>query len=367
MGVTFLKHGSRPSFARLSATLGLARRGLLLTVTVLAVVGVMLAAGWRWVNASSGPQLYADHCVECHGPKGGRIPAAPLDSPTFMAGLGEASVYRTIAEGKGTMPAWGKSRGGPLGDDQIRNLVTYLLSPQRAGPGRDIYQAQCASCHGDQGNRIPAAMLNDRRVLDQKTDQQLTTAIAEGKGAMAGLGQAKGGPLSDQDVAAVVTYMRPLAGSLDPGARGSSDSFSAASSGASGSSSSGGSAAAKAPADPTQQLFSQNCSGCHANLSLNGADPTAVAKNITDGIAAKGMPAFGGRLSSGDITALAQLLVSGKASGGSGGNPFAGIVRHADGWITKHPPYVKENGTQLCARCHQPTFCVNCHTAGRVK
>jgi hypothetical protein len=93
-----------------------------------------------------------------------------------------------------------------------------------------------------------------------------------------------------------------------------------------------------------------------------------MQRAIVEGIPAKGMPAFGDRLGKEDVTVLVQLITSDKPAGPStGANPYAGVVRHPDGWIGRHFTVVKESGTQLCSRCHQPSYCVNCHTAGRVK
>lgn len=375
MGVAALGMGSQLERVRaVGRSLPLRRAHFLVLVVAVVAAGLGMA-GARVVGAGSGPELYARNCAECHGPRGGRIPAAPLDSPAFMSRLGEVSLYKTIAEGKGTMPASGRDRGGPLGDAEIQTLVGYLLSPERAGPGRELYQRECASCHGDKGNRIPAALLNSRQLLDRKTDRELAQAIAEGKGAMPALGDTRGGPLSQQDTAAVVSFMRTLAGSPDPGPRppGAAPAPAAAPAAAAPRAASSD-AGPQGGGDKAQELFKTNCAACHPSLSVAKPDPAQVQKAIADGIASKGMPAFGGRLSKDDVELLAQFVASGKAGSGGGGggggapaNPFSGLVRHVDGWILKHPAVVKESGTQLCSKCHQPSYCVTCHTGGRVK
>ena len=86
------------------------------------------------------------------------------------------------------------------------------------------------------------------------------------------------------------------------------------------------------------------------------------------------MPAFRNRLAQDEIEALAQFVAAGTSASGTttggtaaGSNPYTGILRHVDGWITRHPIVVKDKGTQLCSRCHQPNFCVTCHTGGRIR
>src|SRR5262245_54634247 len=207
--------GSAPTGGRR----GLDKPTLLLMIAVLALVGVATAMTYRWVAGPSGADLYAQQCAGCHGPVGGRIPAAPLDSPAFLTRRGPASLYDTIAAGKGTMAALGKEHGGPLSDAEIKTLVAFLLSTERAGPGHTVFQTQCASCHGEQGSRIPAALLNSRQVLDRKSDEELAQAITLGKGAMPAFGAARGGPLREDEVAAVVDYLRLLAGSTAPETR----------------------------------------------------------------------------------------------------------------------------------------------------
>lgn len=358
--------GSEPAGSRR----GLVKPALLLVIAILVLVGVASTFTYRWVVGASGADLYAQQCAGCHGAQGGRIPAAPLDSPTFLTRRGAANLYNTIAAGKGTMPALDKEHGGSLSDAEIKTLVAYLLSAERAGPGRTIYQTHCASCHGEQGSRIPAALLNSRQVLDRKTDDDLAQAISQGKGAMPAFGAVRGGPLREDEIAAVVDYLRLLAGSTAPEARSVATGPAAAPRPNTGT----GATASQAAPDHARELFSQNCAGCHASLALPQMPAAQAVSTISDGIAGKGMPAFRGRLAQEDIDALAQLVAagtptSGASAGGSaaGSNPYVGILRHVDGWIASHPTVVKDSGTQLCSRCHQPSFCVTCHTGGRIR
>ncbi len=68
-------------------------------------------------------------CASCHGPtgKGGARPGykvapADLTSPELHQRLGEAGLKRTIVEGKGQMPPFGKM----LTDEQLADLLLYL-------------------------------------------------------------------------------------------------------------------------------------------------------------------------------------------------------------------------------------------------
>src|SRR5919201_2235034 len=164
-----------------------------------------------------GHGLFQSECVTCHGDKGDRIPVAPLNSPEFLDSRGDATLAAVISEGKGVMPAWGKARGGPLSDDQVRAVIAYLSSAaDRASPitlasaGQAIFKDQCTTCHGDNGDRVPVAPLNVKAFLDSRSDAQLADVIARGTGVMPPFGKRPGVAtgLSDQQVKSVVAYLR---------------------------------------------------------------------------------------------------------------------------------------------------------------
>src|SRR5918911_57119 len=149
-----------------------------------------------------GRGLFQSECVTCHGDKGDRIPVAPLNSRDFLDSRGDVTLAAVISEGKGVMPAWGTTRGGPLSDDQIRAVIAYLSSAaDRTSPivlastGQSIYQAECATCH---------------------SDTQLIDVVAHGTGVMPPFGKRPGvaAGLSDDQVKAVVAYLRS---SIDAG------------------------------------------------------------------------------------------------------------------------------------------------------
>jgi mono/diheme cytochrome c family protein len=80
----------------------------------------------------TGQALFAADCAMCHEHhkmKGTFIAAAPED----MAGLPARSLRRTIAQGReGTsMPAFHKSRGGPLSDPEIASLVKFIKESRK--------------------------------------------------------------------------------------------------------------------------------------------------------------------------------------------------------------------------------------------
>jgi mono/diheme cytochrome c family protein len=211
----------------------------ILFVALLTVLLLASAARAQGGDPARGAALYAENCVVCHGPDGqGRVGAA-LAKP-FASVQPEALVRQTIARGVpgSVMPAWGKGYGGPLTDNQIEDLVAFVLSlggeraprlptptpfpvtpiPTVAGlagdPGRGarIYAENCVVCHGPDGQgRIGAALAKDFPAI--QPNAYIREVISRGiRGSkMPAWLQANGGPLSAQDVEDVTAFVRTLA------------------------------------------------------------------------------------------------------------------------------------------------------------
>ncbi len=113
-------------------------------------------------SARRGRVIYQQNCAPCHGELGlGNGPgAADLQFPPTQ--FADAAVARqaTLAQWfdvakngrmERMMPPWGNQ----LSDDEIWDAVTYAwtlhLDPGELDLGKEVYQANCARCHGDQG------------------------------------------------------------------------------------------------------------------------------------------------------------------------------------------------------------------------
>lgn len=73
--------------------------------------------------------------------------------------------------------------------------------------GKNLYQAQCAICHGSEGRAtMPGAPSFDRGEQMLRADMALLTLIRSGKNAM----PAFQGRLSDRDIMDVIAYIRTL-------------------------------------------------------------------------------------------------------------------------------------------------------------
>ena len=107
-----------------------------------------------------GADLFETNCSGCHGIKGEGIPglAPGLNDPQFFTNrldevgwegtledyiMSTVSTGRTVSTrpdlyvggGKPAMPAWSQQFGGPLREDQVRNLATYILNWEATAVG----------------------------------------------------------------------------------------------------------------------------------------------------------------------------------------------------------------------------------------
>lgn len=190
--------------------------------------------------------LFNTHCRGCHGTNGRDGAAPPLNDPLFLVIVPEAELRRVITEGrKGTlMPAFARSNGGALTEEQVEIVVRNLHAP---GDGNDwkkadvsksvpaylaskkgdteqgsgVFEMNCAQCHGDKGEGTKkAGPLNDPAFLALCSDQMLRRIVITGRHdlgmpAFDRRDDKKFKPMTDQDVTDVVTFLagwrKPLA------------------------------------------------------------------------------------------------------------------------------------------------------------
>jgi mono/diheme cytochrome c family protein len=122
------------------------RRGaiwLTLVLTALIVIGVQAQAEG---DADRGAQLYLENCAVCHGEDGqGRIGASLEGFPGIQV---DEVMSQTISKGieGSVMPAWGSAFGGPLTEQDVTDIVTYVTGvfdgTEPIAPWRDRLPAQ---------------------------------------------------------------------------------------------------------------------------------------------------------------------------------------------------------------------------------
>ena len=189
-----------------------------------------------------GGELYVENCAVCHGVDGkGRI-GASLDA---FPGIEALSVLETtIAEGVAgsVMPAWGQANGGPLAEQDIQDIASYILEafggthpitplPKYVAPdipalpnvegdpsaGAVVYQENCVMCHGARGEgRFGAPLAKAWPSTDPASYiRQVVSDGIEGS-LMPTWGQAGGGPLSDENIADVAAFVLTLEPAVSP-------------------------------------------------------------------------------------------------------------------------------------------------------
>jgi mono/diheme cytochrome c family protein len=183
--------------------------------------------------------LYARNCGGCHGPNGEGGVANGLANPVYLAIADDATLSRLTANGvPGTsMPAFARSAGGMLTDDQIKIIAGGIRSrwakPDAARDAPPPYAAQspgdptrgaavfavyCSSCHGADGRGGRAGSIVDS-YLTMVSDQHLRTTVIAGLpelGAPDWRGNVPGKPMSPAEVSDVVAWLaaqRPQGGS----------------------------------------------------------------------------------------------------------------------------------------------------------
>jgi len=173
-----------------------------------------------------GGELYATHCISCHGPDlrgsadGPSLIAAGTAAADFMLSTGRMPIevpYTEEQPGPPSFPA-----------DQIQALVLFLgshgagsgpaipvLSPSHdLTRGRVVFEENCQACHGATGNGAVAGFGWIAPPLPIATDEQVAEAVRFGPGIMP---RFDAHAIPQRDLDALVAYVHALRTPADPG------------------------------------------------------------------------------------------------------------------------------------------------------
>lgn len=179
------------------------------------------------------PTLYKTNCVACHGDSRHPGAAVSIVNPVLLAVLGEGEIQSILDHGVPgkLMPAFGKSGGGMLTEQQVEVLAkglisTYgkpgLLDGQNPPPfkpilhpdaaaGQKAFAAYCSSCHGAAGEGDPKLKLGsivDGQYLGLISDQELRSFVIAGAPGMPDWrSDVANHPMTDQEVTDVVAWL----------------------------------------------------------------------------------------------------------------------------------------------------------------
>jgi mono/diheme cytochrome c family protein len=157
-------------------------------------------------DVPEGAETFQANCSSCHGE---RIPASE-DLETAR---------QIIAEGGGheTMPLWGEV----LTPEQLHALVTFTIAAAEGTSveiGQQLYSQNCAGCHGEFGEGGPNPSragdiifpISTAEYLKTRDDSTIRSITAQGQPnyGMSPFGSAFGGPLDDEDIDAIVAFIR---------------------------------------------------------------------------------------------------------------------------------------------------------------
>ncbi len=169
----------------------------------------------------SGAASYAQNCAPCHGTSGQgdgpsasglSVPPAKLGDDQLATGKSLAEWFDITKNGNMArmMPPW-KDR---LTDQEIWDTVAYAWTLHTSAGeielGRQVYEANCASCHGPDGRGAASAPgvpdLTDFAATSSVSQATWAQAVAAGKGEMPGFAD----KLSAEEQAAVLEHTRGL-------------------------------------------------------------------------------------------------------------------------------------------------------------
>ena len=254
-------------------------------------------------SVPEGAETFENNCSGCHA---NRIPSA-----------GDVETARQIiAEGGGheTMPVWGEV----LTPEQLDALVTFTLAAAEGTSvevGQELYIQNCANCHGEFGEGGPNPSragdiilpISTEEYLKTRDDFTLRSIIAQGQPnfGMSPFGSAFGGPLDDEDVDAIVAYIRAWEANppveLPPEIEISVETVSL----------------------DAREIYEQLCAQCHGLSGEGGIGPsfqdpqlqaaktdTQLFDDINLGHAATAMIGWGDVLSADQILSLVELIRS---------------------------------------------------------
>jgi mono/diheme cytochrome c family protein len=118
-----------------------------------------------------------------------------LNNKALLKTATDEVLFDTIKAGRPntTMPAWGQTVGGPLTDEDIRHVVSFLRAWEPNAPeiktefvpsasrGATLFSSSCEICHGVDGKGGAAPAINDPARLKNLNNDWYRQTIANGR------------------------------------------------------------------------------------------------------------------------------------------------------------------------------------------
>jgi mono/diheme cytochrome c family protein len=173
----------------------------------------------NFLVAPDGERLFSTNCAACHG-----------NSVTFSGTKEELAKLISTGGQHLEMPSWKEK----INSSEINTLAQYVVDPQANPSGKQLFDQNCKTCHGD---RIPKADTVDKAVEIITTGGPHKTMPVWGS------------ILTAEQLAALVDFTYQTSQGTSPQAG--------------------------------QQLFAQNCSPCHGALGEGGPNPAKPGSTIS--------------------------------------------------------------------------------------
>lgn len=176
----------------------------------------------------SGADIWARTCGSCHRQQ----PPSKYDADSWRAIMGHMALNaRLTSAEEAAVREFLMGAARPLAAEKspMREPVRVASNDPAFWPsavaepgGAELYRQNCQACHGSEGKGDgPAAAaltprptdLTDPQVMGKLSDDELFAILKDGKGAMPGFGKR----LSDDEIRALVAYVRRLAESREDG------------------------------------------------------------------------------------------------------------------------------------------------------
>lgn len=370
-------------------------------------------------SEATGEALYPVFCRLCHGEPGSGTPGGvgatfaappPPDLKAMAAALPEGQIFVVITEGFGRMPALAALFPPVERWDVINYLRSLTPGLQPAPPGdarlRAVrqYADVCAECHGATAQGALGPALYPSTFLTESSLDQIAAMISAGR-------QSQGMPafsarLSPQDLDDMAVMLKDLQregptvisdalvqlhlttttvpGSATTTTTGPTTTTTGpgvtTTTGSGGATTTTGSDAALIAAG--QKVFDANCQPCHGANGSGGVGPklqpnafigssqdAQVRATIENGRPGTAMPAWKGRISDQDVTAVVALLRSWQGAKAAGASqttsdgvqlPFSHVAHTSKGMAclfchstARRGPPADLPALQLCALCHE--------------
>lgn len=135
-----------------------------------------------------GKNLFNTYCIQCHGSDAQGSRGFPnLTDTDWLYGGTPEKIHETIAKGRtGVMAAWGPV----LGEESVKDVANYVMSlsgkehnQDRAVRGKEIFAANCITCHGADGSGVQgmAPNLTDDTWLWSGSEKGIIETITGGR------------------------------------------------------------------------------------------------------------------------------------------------------------------------------------------